>query len=220
MCCHRPWSTLFQVIACRLFVTKPLPAPMPTYCQFETLTKFYDEPWSGLAGYFQHAWEVIRGSWRLMISIICLECWRLLNTQTEYMCFKWSPFRRWVGVGGFSKVVATFNHVGESSFIFLWPPRSHLFEFGFMCCMLSTFHVSSRIVANISGPSLLFSITLEALLEENITRKLLTLSLDLFFKMLLFQVTFRILFLLLSFLLTFFWLVSYCSMWLHFSPGN
>ena len=32
----------------------------------------------------------------------------------------------------------------------------HLFKFGVMCCMLSTFHVSSQIVANISEPSLLF----------------------------------------------------------------
>ena len=44
----------------------------------------------------------------------------------------------------------------------LWPPpgmseQSHLFEFGIMCCMLSTFHVSSRIVANISESSLLLS---------------------------------------------------------------
>ena len=38
----------------------------------------------------------------------------------------------------------------------------------------------------------LFSMALEALLEENITKKLLSLSLDLFFKILLFQVTFLI----------------------------
>ena len=59
--------------------------------------------------------------------------------------------------------------------------------------MLSTFHVLSRILANISGRSL-FSIALQALLEENIARKLLTLSLDIFFKILLFQVTLLILF--------------------------
>ena len=55
------------------------------------------------------------------------------------------------GGGGFSKVVATFNHVGRSLIypIFL--------EFGIMCCMLSTFHMSSRIVANISESSLLLS---------------------------------------------------------------
>ena len=40
----------------------------------------------------------------------------------------------------------------------------------------------------------LFSIVLYALLEKNITRKLLSLSLDLFFKILLFQVTFLIFF--------------------------
>ena len=32
---------------------------------------------------------------------------------------------------------------------------SHSFEFGIMCCMLSTFHVSSRIVANNSKSSIL-----------------------------------------------------------------
>ena len=35
--------------------------------------------------------------------------------------------------------------------------KLYLFEFGVVCCMLSTFHVSSRIVANISESSLLFS---------------------------------------------------------------
>ena len=61
--------------------------------------------------------------------------------------------------------------------------------------MLSTFHVSSRIVANISEliPSF-SSIDFEALLEKNITRKVLLQSLDLFFKMLLFQVSFLIFF--------------------------
>ena len=64
------------------------------------------------------------------------------------------------------------------------------------------------------------SIAPKALLEENITRKLLSLSLDLFFKILLFNVAFFIFFLSLSFLLTFFWLVCYCSMWLCFSQGT
>ena len=56
--------------------------------------------------------------------------------------------------------------------------------------MLSTFHVPSRIVANISESSLLLSQQLfrPAWLEENITRKLLSLSLELFFTILLFQV--------------------------------
>ena len=47
-----------------------------------------------------------------------------------------------------------------------------------MCCMLSIFHVSSQIVTSISELSLLFS--LYALLEENISKKLLYLSLDIF----------------------------------------
>ena len=47
--------------------------------------------------------------------------------------------------------------------------------------------------ASVSHP-LSFSIVLYVLLEENITRKLLSLSLELFFKIVLFQVTFLILF--------------------------
>ena len=66
----------------------------------------------------------------------------------------------WVGVGGFSKVVATSIHVGE--YFKLFTPLemfgwTHLFEFGIMCCMLHTFHVSSRIMANISESSILLS---------------------------------------------------------------
>ena len=103
-----------------------------------------------------------------------------------------------VGGGwGLPKVVATFNYVGGSCNLFMattggvWIIPS----FRIWCCMLSTFHVASRFVASISGPSLLFFlIALEALLEEIIARKLLSLSLDLFFKILLFQVTFLIFF--------------------------
>ena len=57
----------------------------------------------------------------------------------------------WVG-GLFSWVVATFTLLPPG--MFEWP---HLFEFGVMCCMLSTCRVLSRIVANISETSLLFS---------------------------------------------------------------
>ena len=63
------------------------------------------------------------------------------------------------------------------------------------------------------------SIALEALLEENTTRKLLSLSLDLFFKILLFQVAFLIFFSIAIFY-PYCLLVGYCSMWPYFSPGN
>ena len=61
----------------------------------------------------------------------------------------------WVGVRGFSKVVATSNYMGGSFNLFMWPSPgmsewSNLFIFEIMCCMLCTFHVSSQIVANIS----------------------------------------------------------------------
>ena len=56
------------------------------------------------------------------------------------------------------------------------------------------FHVSSQIRANMSVIFSLFSIDLYALQEENITRKLSSLSLDLLFKILLFQVAFLIFF--------------------------
>ena len=70
-------------------------------------------------------------------------------------------------------------------------------EFGVnvMCCMLmSTFHVSSRIVTptSVSHPFSLNSSL--GLAGGNITRKLQSLSLDLFFKILLFQVAFLIFF--------------------------
>ena len=54
-----------------------------------------------------------------------------------------------------------------------------------MWCMLSTSHVSSRLVANISKTSFSNS-SLSSLLEENITRKVRSLSFVLFFKIVLF----------------------------------
>ena len=69
----------------------------------------------------------------------------------------------WVGSwGSISWVEAIFDHMGgyfniskcHQPGMFQY---SHLFEFGVMCCMLSTSHVSSRIVANISESSLLLS---------------------------------------------------------------
>ena len=92
----------------------------------------------------------------------------------------------------------------------------NLFLFGVICCMLSTFLVSSRIVANISQSSLL-SIALLSSLEENVAKKLLSLPVDLFFKILLFGVAFLIFCDILLFLLTFYSLVCYCSVLFCFS---
>ena len=60
----------------------------------------------------------------------------------------------WVGGGVLSKVVATFNHMGRSFYLFMATTGDvwiiHLLNLGYM-------HVSSRIVDNISELSLLFS---------------------------------------------------------------
>ena len=63
------------------------------------------------------------------------------------------------------------------------------------------------------------SINPQALLEEKITRQLLSLSLDLFFKIFLFQVAFLIFCAIQLFSLTFIWLVCYRNMLLYFSQG-
>ena len=68
-------------------------------------------------------------------------------------------------LGSFSMVVATFNHVGRSFYLFkchhgdIWIiPALRSYMLLLYCCMLSMFHISSQIVANISTAS--FSIAL------------------------------------------------------------
>ena len=97
------------------------------------------------------------------------------------------------GDGGFSKVVATFNHV-DGSFNLIMPTTGGVWiipSFWIWGYVLHVEHISC-VITNCGQhqwaiPSPL--VALEALLEENITRKLLLLPLDLFFKILLFQVT-------------------------------
>ena len=103
-----------------------------------------------------------------------------------------------VGGGwGFSKVVATFNHVGGSFNLFMattgdvWinPPFwiwDYVLHVGHVSCVITNCGQHQWVI-----PSPL-SIALKAFLEENPTRKLLSLSSDLFFKSLLFQVAFLI----------------------------
>ena len=104
-----------------------------------------------------------------------------------------------MGVGGFSKVVATFNHVSGSFNLFMATTGGVWIIPSFRICgyVLYVEHISCVIMNcgqhQWAMPSL-FSIALEAFLEENITRKLLSVSLDLFLKILLFQVTFLIFF--------------------------
>ena len=87
-----------------------------------------------------------------------------------------------------SKVVATFIHVGGSFNLFMaingdgWIiPSFQIWDY-----VLHVEHISGVFTNGVQHQWAILS------LEENITRKLLSLSLDLFFKILLFQVTFLI----------------------------
>ena len=139
----------------------------------------------------------------------------------------WTPLFEcwWVGVGGFSKVVATFKHVGGSFYLFMATMEGVWIipSFPIWGCVLHAEHISC-VITNCGQhqwaiPSLVL-IVLEALLEENIIRKLLSLSLDLFFKILLFQVTFLIFFCIAIFSPYFLWvdlLLQYVAL---FQSGN
>ena len=124
----------------------------------------------------------------------------------------------WVGVGGFSKVVATFNHVGGFFNLFMATTGDVWLTPSFRI-VLHVEHISC-VITNCGQhqwvtPSPL-SIVLQALLEENTTREL-SLSLDFLSKLCYSRWLSLYSFLSLSFLLTFFRLVCYCSMWLYFS---
>ena len=108
----------------------------------------------------------------------------------------------WRGAQGWrpiSWVVATFNHVG-GSFNLSMAATGDVWiipSFRIWGYVLHVEHISC-VITNCGQlqwaiPSL-FSIALKPLLEKNITRKLLSVSLDLFFKILLFQVTFLVFF--------------------------
>ena len=101
---------------------------------------------------------------------------------------------QWVGVGGFSKVLATFNHVG-GSFKLLWPPpgclNNAIFSgLGLCAACWARFMCHHELwPTSVSDP---FSSINTSLGYAG--GKLPCLSLDLFFKILLFQVTFLIFF--------------------------
>ena len=150
----------------------------------------------------QILWSVILpwpSLWKINYCRIVGMSWQLCCNNTAYV---WPIITHELpvgGGGGFSKVVATFSRVDGSFNLFLattgdvWIiPSFRIWYYG-----LHAEHVSC-VITNCGQhqwviPSPL-SISLWALLEENTTRKLLSLSLDLFFKILLFQVTFLIFF--------------------------
>ena len=117
-----------------------------------------------------------------------------------YRIHIWHSWSMRVGGGwGVSKVVATFNHVGRSFNLFMATPGDvwiipsfriwdYVLHVEHVLCVITNCDQHQCVI-----PSPL-SIGLQALLEENTTRKLLSLSLDLFFKIMLFQVAFLIFF--------------------------
>ena len=123
-----------------------------------------------------------------------------LMESGHYLKQCWLVMSEWVGVGGFSKVVATFGHVGVSFDLFMattgdvWIiPSFRIWDY-----VLHVEHVSC-VMTNCGQhqwviPSPLSIAHYYTLLEENTSRKLLSLSLDLLFKILLFQVAFLIFF--------------------------
>ena len=51
-----------------------------------------------------------------------------------------------------------------------WCDQFHILELGVMCCILSLFHVSSRIMANNSEPSFSFSLVLETFMGKTLQK--------------------------------------------------
>ena len=132
----------------------------------------------------------------------------------------------WVGFGGFSKVVATFNHVGES-FNLLWPPPGCLnnpifSNLGLCAACWARFMCHHELwPTSVSHP---FSSSNSSLgfaggkHYQKITIPIFrpvfqNFAIPGYFPYILF---YRYLFP----YCTFFWLVYYCSLWLYFSPGN
>ena len=161
-------------------------------------------------------------SFEIAIIWLSLESWLDFTNDQSILVQVMAWCSQWVGVGGFSKVVATFNHVGGSFNLFMattgdvWIiPSFRIWDY-----VLHVVHISC-VITN-SGqhqwviPSALL-IALQAYPEENTARKLLSWSLDLFFKILLFQVTFLILFSITIFSPYF---LQVDLLWLYFGQGT
>ena len=124
--------------------------------------------------------------------------WDVIICPFPYTCF-WHLSRgcRWVF---FSRVMVTFDHVGES-FFFIFPHHHRgclnntiFSNLGSCAACWARFMCQYELWAtSVSHPSSSLNSYL-GLAGGNITRKLLSLSLDSFFKILLFQVAFLILF--------------------------
>ena len=138
------------------------------------------------------------------------------------MWFYVFPFNyEWVGVGDFSKVVTTFNHVGVSFNLFMaatgdgWTiPSSRIWGY-----VLHVEHVPCVTTNKVSESSLPLSLNSPLGVAGGKYHKKITLP-NLFFKILLFQAAFRLFFSIVIFLLTFFWLVWYCGVGLYFSQAT
>ena len=120
--CHRISLSLVRLIACHLFVLKPLPKLMMTYCQinfheqssikFETKYKIGDLKMNGM--------NVVRCSiyntsrYLIKLNISCKFCYWELNPRWHDDVIKWKHFpRNWPFVRGIHRSPVNSPHKGQ-----------------------------------------------------------------------------------------------------------
>ena len=128
--------------------------------------------------------------------VMIIPCWSLSGCGCLFLRW-WSPLTVWVGPLIFLSTTTWDVWIIPSFQI--WGYMLHVEH---VSCVITN-HGQHQWV--IPSPSLNSSL---CMLEENVIRKLLSLSLELFFKILLFQVAFLIFFFKAIFLFNFFWLVG------------
>ena len=118
------------------------------------------------------SWGFHSHSWRMLISI-WIGNWGMDDGFNFFLVT-----HCWVGVGVHFVGGCHLKLCGRTFHVLSVTPglcdQFHILEFGVMCCILSLFHMSSRIVANNSEPSFSFSCYWN-LHGENITKYVLPL---------------------------------------------
>ena len=97
--CHQtPWSTLIQVISWCLFVTKPLPDPMPSYCEldpYKQISVIYESKYNNFnPRKYSWKWCLQSGSHFVQTSVLSM-----CKGQQKHnlMFFKWKSLHQTIG---------------------------------------------------------------------------------------------------------------------------